>query len=90
MDSSLEIIPDGESTIGPVPSPFKEWLVFFVKVEGSKKRIVVFVPSGSMLRLIDEEGLQKDAICLLPHAELFSELRGSRPKICIIIFKYFV
>ena len=64
----------------------KQYLVFLIKVEGSKKRIVVFEPSSSMLWLINEEGLQKDAICLLPHTELFSEFRRPRPKICNISF----
>ena len=44
-----------------------------------------------MLGFVDEEGLQEDPVSLLPHPELLSELRRSRPgEYSVKIFQNFI
>ena len=73
-------LPDGQSTVGPVPPPLQEGLILLVEVQRPEQRAVVLIPGGLVLGLVDEEGLQQHAVRLLAHAQLLRELGGPGPE----------
>ena len=68
---------DGQGTVGPVPPPLQERLIFLIKVQSAQQRHLVLEPGCLVLRLVDQEGLQQHSVSLLSHAQLLSELRRS-------------
>ena len=81
-------LPDGQSTVGPVPPPLQEGLILLVEVQRPEQRTVVLIPGGLVLGLVDEEGLQQHAVRLLAHAQLLRELGGPGPGVDIYLQFY--